>query len=59
MLLRNVCLFFAFGSLLAIGCGDESNTVIAPPEGAREMTAEEIEEFNANAASDMEPVIRD
>ncbi|KAA1262176.1 hypothetical protein LF1_47380 [Rubripirellula obstinata] len=59
MSFRNVCFSIAFGSLMAMGCGGESNAVISPPEGAREMTPEEMEEFNKNAAGDMEPVIRD
>ena len=59
MLLKHLCLCLAFGAVTTLGCGGESNSVISPPEGAREMTDEERAEFNKNAASDMEPVIRD
>lgn len=59
MKFRNVLICLAFGSLLALGCGGESNAVIMPEEGAREMTPEEREAFNATAGDDMAPVERD
>ncbi|EMI56065.1 hypothetical protein [Rhodopirellula sallentina] len=52
-------MLFVFAGIAFVGCDGDSSTVIAPPEGAREMTPEELAEFNANAAADMEPVIQD
>jgi hypothetical protein len=59
MFIRSICLSFVFASIAFVGCGGDPSTVIAPPEGAREMTSEELAEFNAKAAAGMEPVIRD
>ncbi|MCM2372601.1 hypothetical protein [Aporhodopirellula aestuarii] len=59
MSVRSSCLSIVFVCIAFVGCGGESNSVISPPEGAREMTPEEIAEFNANAADDMQPVIQD
>jgi len=55
--------FFTLSLLLVpvfIGCGpDNSTTIIQPEEGAREMTPEEVEEYNKNSVKDWEPVRQD